>query len=222
MLDFCRNNSLAIFLFLGAIGMFTCMVYRRKMYSLSLLQCALLALLLTLVGVAGAKLMFAAENRFQSWDGVSFFGSVYLIPILMPLIGFLFRKKPGQVMDICAPCVAFMIACLRINCFISGCCGGWTICISSICFSWPTQMMDSIGDLAIMCWMLKREERKGSDGKLYPYFLVAYGALRFFIEFLRDTPKDWLTLSHGQCFSLVAAFIGLLWLRMIKQKEQQQ
>ena len=38
--------------------------------------------------------------------------------------------------------------------------------------------------------------------------MLTYGVLRFFVEFLRDTPKDWVTLSHGQWFSLAAIIIS--------------
>ena len=37
---------------------------------------------------------------------------------------------------------------------------------------------------------------------------------RFVIEFLRDTPKDWLKLSHGQWFSIIAVIAGIVWLAL--------
>ena len=35
------------------------------------------------------------------------------------------------------------------------------------------------------------------------------------LEFFRDTPKDWLYLSHGQWFSIVSAIAGVYFLRRI-------
>lgn len=206
----------------GAVGMFACTLYRKKKYSLSVLQCFLFTVLLTLTGVAGAKLLFAIENGFRAWDGVSFFGSVFLIPIVMPLIGFLFRLRPNQTLDVCGPCVAVMIACLRVNCFVAGCCGGWEVCIGSLCFAWPTQIIDSFWDLLIMERMMVREKKVPSDGKLYPMFMVGYSLMRFFLEFLRDTPKDWLLLSHGQWFSLAALLVGGVWLLLLKRRCAEQ
>lgn len=190
--------------------MFVCLWLRRKLFSLRLGQTVVFTVLLTITGVAGAMLLAYLESG--SVGGVSFYGSVFLIPLLMPLIGMLFKLKPNQTMDICGPCVAIMIGCMRINCFISGCCGGLAMCIGDFCFRWPTQALDSIGDFAIMAWLLRIEGKKPDSGKLYPLFMIAYSAMRFFIEFLRDTPKDWLLLSHGQCFAIVAVLIGLLWL----------
>lgn len=212
-------SNLEALLTVGTIGMFICMIYRRKKYSLSVLKCAVLTLILTAVGVLGAKLLFALENGFLAWDGVSFFGSVFLIPCLMPLFGRLLRQKPGATTDLCAPCVAIMIACLRISCALSGCCGGWTMCLGGLCFSWPTQMMDSIGDLLILIWLLKKEDNKEYVGTLYPLFMVFYSIMRFFLEFLRDTPKDWLLLSHGQWFSLGALLTGLAWLYINRSRQ---
>lgn len=205
-------SPLKAFLVIGTLGMFICVAFRRRVYGLSILHCAVFTLLLTAAGVAGAVLLYAIENGFSAWNGVSFFGSVFLIPVVMPIIGLLFRQRPGQTMDICAPCVAIMIACLRISCFLTGCCGGWTMCIEGLCFAWPTQMLDSIGDLMIMVWLLQREEKNKAFGTLYPLFMVLYSTMRFFLEFLRDTPKDWLLLSHGQWFSALAVLIGVLWL----------
>lgn len=205
-----------IMLLLGTAGMFVCLWGRRKRFSLNLWQSVVFTVLLTLVGVAGAMLLFYLESG--SFGGVSFYGSVFLIPLLMPLIGMLFRLKPGQTMDLCGPCVAIMIGCMRFNCVLSNCCGGWQVCLGALCFSWPTQAMDSIGDFAIMLWLLQLEREHRAKGALYPGFMIAYSIMRFLLEFLRDTPKDWLYLSHGQWFALAAIVAGLLWITLQKQR----
>lgn len=209
-----------LMLIIGVVGMFVCTFRRKERFGLNLLQCAAFTLLLTAAGVIGAMLLYFLESG--SFGGVSFFGSVYLIPLLMPLFGLLFRLKPGQTLDICGPCVAIMIGCMRVNCFLSGCCGGWEVCMGNLCFSWPTQAIDSIADFAIMVWLLQLESNGQESGKLYPLFMVAYSAMRFLNEFLRDTPKDWLYMSHGQWFAVAAVVIGFIWLSyqsLIKRKE---
>lgn len=199
-----------LMLVVGMAGMFLCTYRRKEHFGLNLEQCAAFTLLLTGVGVIGAMMLYFFESG--SFGGVSFFGSVYLIPLLMPLAGLLFRLKPGQSLDICGPCVAIMIGCMRFNCFLSGCCGGWEVCMGNLCFSWPTQTIDSISDFAIMVWLLQLESNNRKAGRLYPLFMVAYSSMRFLNEFLRDTPKDWLYMSHGQWFAIAAAIIGLVWL----------
>lgn len=199
-----------LMLTIGTVGMLLCSYKRRSLFAISSWQSAAFTLLLTAVGVAGAMLLHFLENG--TFGGVSFYGSVFLIPVLMPLVGLLFRLKPGQTMDICGPCVAIMIGCMRFGCFLTGCCGGWTVCLGSFCFKWPTQMMDSIGDFAILLWLLQKEEQMPKSGKLYPLFMIAYSAMRFFLEYLRDTPKDWLLFSHGQWFAIAALLLGFLWI----------
>jgi phosphatidylglycerol:prolipoprotein diacylglycerol transferase len=109
---------------------------------------------------------------------------------------------------------------MRVNCFLSGCCGGWEVCLGSFCFAWPTQAIESIGDFAILLWLLKQEDTTAWSGTLYPKFMVAYSAMRFFLEFLRDTSKDWLFLSHGQVFSLLAIVVGGVWLWFLRQNKK--
>lgn len=214
-----------LMLLTGAVGMGVCLYKRRKRFLLSGPKCVAFTVLLTVVGFAGAKLLFILENIRQTLEnglslgGVSFFGSVFLIPMLMPLVGRLFGLRGGPTMDICGPCVAIMIGCMRVGCYLQGCCGGWEACFGDICFVWPTQAIDSIADFAILAWLLQTESEGRGEGKLYPIFMVSYSAMRFFLEFLRDTPKDWLLMSHGQWFSLTAILIGAVWLKLGQRRK---
>lgn len=201
-----------LMLTVGIAGMFLCANSRRGVFGLSCVQSGVFSLLLTVCGVAGTVLLYFLETG--SFGGVSFYGSVFLIPLLMPLVGRMFRLSPGQTLDICGPCVAIMIGCMRFSCFLTGCCGGWQVCLGSLCFEWPTQMLDSICDFIICGWLLRKEEQTSQSGVLYPMFMASYSAMRFFIEFLRDTQKDWLYMSHGQWFALTAILIGAVWIYM--------
>ena len=76
-------------------------------------------------------------------------------------------------------------------------------------FSFPTQLIEFVFDLLILILLL-RHEKKGDDyGSLYPKFLLWYGCVRFLIEFVRNTEKDWLYLSHAHWFSVAAIIIGV-------------
>lgn len=212
----CVFSTYYVMLLLGTLGMYLCIFLRREKFPLGVVGGAAFTLLLTAVGVAGAMLLYFLESG--SFGGVSFYGSVFLIPLLMPLVGLFFRMKPGQTMDICGPCVAIMIGCMRVNCVLNGCCGGWEMCLGNFCFSWPTQAMDSIADFAIMLWLLRLEKEKRAEGTLYPRFMVAYSIMRFFLEFLRETPKEWFYLSHGQWFALAAILAAAVWLAAVNRR----
>ena len=166
-------------------------------------------------GVAGCKLLYILEHLGEpiTVGGFSFFGAVFLVPPLMALFGLLFRLKPTESINASAPCVNAMIGTIRVGCFLNGCCGGWTLANG---FRWPTQALESVGDFVILFRLLNREEK--GDRFLYPRFMLAYSILRFLIEFLRDTPKDWLRLSHGQWFAIAAALIAVTVWRPWKEK----
>ena len=196
----------------GFLAMVFLMLRRRARFGLRAPGAVAFAVLVMLTGLVGCKLLYIAENYPApvTLGGFSFFGAVFLVPPLMALSGLLFRLRPGRSLDACAPCVTAMVGVIRVGCFLNGCCGGRLFSIAGHTLRWPTQMAESVGDLVILFWLLTCEE-KGREG-LYPRFLLAYGALRFVIEFFRDTPKDWLGLSHGQWFSIGAVMVGALWL----------
>ena len=47
-----------------------------------------------------------------------------------------------------------------------------------------------------------------NTGRLYFFIMVYYGVFRFFLEFLRNTPKDWIGFSHGQWFAIISVCVG--------------
>lgn len=196
------------FLIIGAIAMLVLMLVRRRKYSLSIMQATVYTLLLLATGIIGAKLLFFFECGMTSFSGMSFFGAVYLVALFMPWIGMLFRLKPLDSLDACAPCVAAIIGFQRFGCFFAGCCGG--ILIGNSEMAWPTQLIEGFGDMIILYLLLCIEKRASTNGKRYPFFLICYGVMRFAIEFVRATPKDWLRLSHGQWFSIAGIVVSLL------------
>lgn len=200
------------FLAVGAVSMLVLTLLRRKQYDFSVLSAILFPLLLLLCGISGAKLLFFAESGFSSFGGMSFFGAVFLVLLLMPLVGLIFRLKPTQSLDACAPCVASIVGFMRFGCFCAGCCGGVICTIGSRSFCWPTQLIEGLGDMLILALLLFIEQKKGRRGDLYPVFLVTYGVMRFAIEFLRDTPKTMLCFSEGQWLALLGVLIGAIWI----------
>ena len=213
---------------IGAIGLLVYTWSRRERFGLGRWQCVLFAALLTACGIAGAKLLYILEN-FQdvlnnriSGGGVSFFGSVYLVPLLMPLIGRLFGLKPSQTRDLCAPCVAVMIAFIRIGCLCNGCCGGRVVYVGEYYFAWPTQIMESIGDFLIFLWLSELEKKGKARGLLYPLLMLSYSIMRFFIEFLRYSTNKFLFFSNGHWFALAAILVAVLWLSLHKHGRKKQ
>lgn len=199
----------------GIAAMLASTLQRRHGYKLNKVKSVLFILLLALCGLLGVKILYCIENLAEVLEhgltlgGMSFFGAVFLVPVFMIPIGLMFRLKPRQTMDLCAPDIAVMIGCMRIGCFLGGCCGGWRVTLFGISFCWPTQAMESIGDFILFGILSNIDQEKTYSGKLYPLFMVFYGVLRFIIEFLRDTEKNIFFLSRGQWYSLVGIIIGV-------------
>ena len=121
----------------------------------------------------------------------------------MILFGKMFRMSPGKSTDAAAICVCAMIGTIRIGCFGNGCCGGRTLASG---FTWPTQIMESIGDFAILYYLIRMEKKEGQG--LYPRFLVGYGVLRFIIEFFRVSSEG-KVLDTAHLLALLSIAIGL-------------
>lgn len=198
----------------GFLAMLLLMMRRRKLYGFSPLAASMLTVLVMVSGVVGCKVLYILENLkvfFEngiSMGGFSFFGAVFLIPISIMLFHRAFSKSVSSLLDAASPCVVLMITVMRVGCFLNGCCGGSMAEVLGYSFQWPTQAMESIGDTVILLWLLEAERENRNRGQLYPMFLFSYGVLRFLIEFFRDTPKNWLWLSHGQWFSILAVLIA--------------
>lgn len=207
--------------FVGMIGILILTLRRKEKYGFGVVKSVLFTILTVVLGLAGAKLLYILENWQEtleqgvSLSGVSFFGSVYLIPLLMPLFGLLFRLRPKRSLDAVAPAVAVMIGCIRVGCFFNGCCGGVT---SPWGFIWPTQAMESVCDFMLLYLLLRMEKTERCVGWLYPTLITVYSAYRFGIEFLRDTPRGLLGLANGHWFAFGGLLLGGLWLLLCKKK----
>lgn len=188
---------------------------RRKKMSFSCPQAIIHTLLMILFSLLGAKILYALENwktfveNGITLNGVSFFGSCFCLPLGVYLICKKKKISFEAYLDYCTPSLIVMLAILRFACWCNGCCGGITYSTGAYTTAVvPTQIIECIGDLVILLVILIVEWHYSGKGVSYPYFLVLYGILRFFLEFVRDTPKDWLYLSHGQWFSLVSVAAG--------------
>ena len=212
-------------MFLVGIGvMFALMLHRKQRFGIGTGKALAFTLGLSVCGLASVKLLFILEN-FQAvlengltLSGTSFFGAVFLVPLLMYPVGRLLSLKFGQTADASALCVLAMVGCMRVGCFLAGCCGGTEAQICGLTFHWPTQAVESIGDFAILAMLYAEEEQGKRVGRLYPMFMIGYSVLRFFVEFFRDTVKDWLGLGHGQWYAIAAIAVGLIWLRAADMK----
>lgn len=221
----CSISSYWAMLGIGSVRV-VCFVWnRRRTCNLSGMQSILFALLSILGGFCAGKMMYLFLNPDKFGNsrlfsgGLTIYGPIFFDILIVPLVGYFFRIKPSKAWDLCAPCLAFLIGCQRIGCYLNGCCGGWSVCLPGIYFRWPAQMLESLGDFFIFTLHLKNEQNHRWTNRHYPMFLIHYSILRFFVEFLRDTNKNILFLSQFQWFSVIALLIGVFWNRAVKESK---
>lgn len=213
----------------GMILMFIWNLWRGKKKGKKLLSVFLATVYIIAVSLMGAKILYYIENisvlmeRGIRLNGVSFFGSVFLTPLGVLLLCRLTGEKWRNMMDFYTPSLILMLAILRVGCFFSGCCGGTAVTLAGYDIAhFPAQLTECAGDLLILAGILLYEHFWKKTGRLYLFFLVYYGCMRFLLEFVRDTPKDWMGMSHGQWFSIISVAVGGYFLYSFGKKDRKE
>ncbi len=179
-------------------------------------------------GLAGAKLLWVFEHFGEepvvdllvSRGGLSWFGGFgggVLAGIVvmhrrgLPKIAFLAAATPALA-------AGHLIG--RIGCFLVGDDYGrpsnlpWAVAFPeglppTAVPVHPTQLYEAIG-LGVLAWSLLRWRRRGvGDTIVLGRYLVAAGALRFFIEFIRVNERVALVLTVAHLMSLAAIGVGV-------------
>lgn len=120
------------------------------------------------IGAIGATIFFAHKRRLPLW----------------------------KLADACAPSVALGHAFGRLGCFCNGCCYGqpsdvpWAVHFPTNHLMHsapvhPTQLYEVLGNLVLFGVLYAFQRRKRFDGQVWWWYVLAYGALRFTIEFFR-------------------------------------
>ena len=182
-------------------------------------------------GLAGAKLLWVVEHLGEepfvdlllSRGGMSWFGG-FTGGVLAGLF-VMWRKRLPKIAVLAAatPALAFGHLIGRIGCFLVGDDYGtpsdlpWAVAFPqglppTTVPVHPTQLYEAIG-LGILGWVLLRWRRHGIDDDIVlGRYLVAAGALRFGIEFIRvNTRVLWgLSVAHLVAVAVVGIGIGML------------
>ena len=178
------------------------------------------SVVLAAAGVLGAYLMFLVESG--SWGGRSFYGAVFLPPLIMWLAALALRLPVSRVMDLCAPAECVMLALLKVDCVIEGCCGGRVIGYSQMtgeAIVFPSQIAELVNALVLMVILILLIRGGKIKGLAYPAYLILYGVTRFFLNLLRETTPFILGLSAGNFWSLVSIVIGLIAWFAVRKKQ---
>lgn len=214
------------FIFIGigtALMLLISLLLQKKRYELPWWKAIVLPFILTICGVTGTMLLYFVETgRF---GGISFYGSVLLIPVLLFPIGKLLKIPYGKITDCAVPQIFIMLAVMKVHCFVSGCCGG--ICLftaeNGVDVHFPSQIVEVVIALAITAVALYMSHEHMFDDRLYAVFFIVYGSLRFVLNFFRDGIKPFLWfIPAGHLWSIVSIGIGISWLWIWKKLESKK
>ncbi len=167
---------------------------------------------------------------FKIWEGGLVFYGGFIAAVAVSIWYVRRHRMPFlKIADIFAPGIAIGHAVGRVGCMLAGCCygsvaplGAWyaiTFPPGPRTFApvgiplYPTQWMESLGELSIFFILLVVRKFKRFDGQIIAVYLMLYALLRFFDEYFRGDPErgflvPWLSTS--QFISLIAFPAGVL------------
>ena len=199
-------------------------------------------------GVLGARLAYVAEHWTSEFaanpgsiiridqGGLMFYGGVLGAVAAILLFARVYRRRPLDILDLCAAVLPLGHAFGRIGCFLNGCCHGircqgpggvrfpagsmpWREQVSrglidaSAATSEPvvpTQLIESGANLAVFAVLYAVARRHPRPGHVTALYLVLYAVVRFYTEMLRGDSRLLVgTLSIGQIVSLLLLVIGI-------------
>ena len=124
------------------------------------------ALLLTVTGTLGTYIWYLIEC--SRWGGRSYYGAVFLVPIIFRFVAKLIKIPYGDLMDYCAPAECVMLAIMKYQCFVDGCCEGRILKVyaDGTWLSFPSQIVELINALTIMTILMFMGIKGKNRGKI--------------------------------------------------------
>ena len=214
--------DLAHILLIGFILMCTLISVQMRWYGENTWKSFFVSLAVVITGLTSCKVWFFLENGY--WGARSFYGAIFFAPVTFVLVSALLKIPYLHSLDYCATAGCLILAVLKVDCMIGGCCKGITLYVKqngdSVRF--PSQAVEFVLALGLSAFLLIQSKKTKNQGKIYPFALVLYGAQRFVLNLLRD---DWertrelnLLIPLGCIWSCVAIIAGMMWLHMLQRK----
>lgn len=210
------------FLLIGFVLMCALISIQMKWYGEKIWKSFLVSIAIVITGLFSCKLWFFLENGY--WGARSFYGAIFFAPLTFFLVSKLLKIPYLHSLDYCATAGCLILAVLKVDCMIGGCCKGITLYVkqngNSVRF--PSQAGEFVLALILSAYLLMKSKKIENRGKIYPLALVLYGAQRFVLNLLRD---DWgrtkelkLLIPLGCIWSCIAIIVGAIWLAIPKRK----
>lgn len=188
------------------------MLYTGRVRGIPTAKIVLCCAWFTLGGVLGVKLMNFIESG--NWNGRSFFGALFIAPPFALVIAKLLKLPFGSVSDMCPAAISAILALLKLKCYQDGCCYGKVLYSNELgqAVRFPSQLVELGAALVLMVIFLFIARSGRMKGCLYGLYMVAYGAVRFYLNTLRETTPFLLGMAAGNFWAVVSAMLGTIWI----------
>lgn len=145
--------------------------------------------------------------------GANYFGTLIVSPIMVSLFGLLLGRNIYELMDIITLAYPLKLVFVKLACFCQGCCGGIECSFglynhSTDKVEFPSQLLE-IALAAMIFVFLLLWRKKAKKGTMYPIYLIAYSATRFFSEFTRGEENVFLVFKKYHILCLVGIVMGV-------------
>ena len=206
------NLKTIIVLSIGTLAMLVLIAILMKRYKIDVWKSIPVSVMLTVTGTIGTYIWFFIE---ASWfGGRSYYGAVFIVPIVFYFVAKLMKIPHEELLDFCAPAECVMLAIMKYQCLVDGCCAGKVLRVledgTEVLF--PSQIVELINAFAIMLILMTMGVLKKQHGKIYGWYLLIYGATRFALNLFRAESDPLLAgLPAGNLWSLIAVAIGIFW-----------
>ena len=213
--------NLLVFLTIGTLAMLAPVMIQSTWYKVNWKKSLLITVMLTATGTLGTFLMYFVENG--SFGGISFYGAVFFVPILFVIVARLVGVRYGVLMDLCAPAECVMLAIMKVQCLLTGCCGGVLLRYNGVSYVFPSQIMEMVNGLVIGVILLLMARKEKNRGRLFPWYMVIYGVTRFVLNMFRQGgAARILGLPFGNFWSLVSIVVGIIWLWIARKRNMKE
>lgn len=211
------DNILYMLLGIGILFSFLWLSEFKTKLKMNTFACMIIAILSSAAGVVSVKIFAFLESGGDS--GMSLFGGIFFMPVLFYLTAKLFKRDIAASFDIITICMIFTIMCARVNCWIKGCCVGLPIPGTEGLF-WPTRQLEIIFYIILLIALGRLVGKPAYSGRIYPLYMMAYGAFRFIIEWFRES-DDLIGFFHiAHVWALITFFIGAsIYIKFSKDNE---
>ena len=212
-----------IILAIGTCAMCIPMILLMKQYRLDLWKVIPVSIILTVIGTLSTYIWFWIENAW--YGGRSFYGAVFLVPVVFVCVAKLFRIPYGQLMDCCAPAECVMLAIMKFQCLRDGCCRGRVLYTGAdgVPVVFPSQIAELINALLVMAILMLLSRNEKHRGKIFGWYMMLYGVSRFALNLLREENTVFaIGLPAGNVWSILAVVVGAAWMHCTKLQERKK